>query len=349
MSDSIPYPGAWLPPGQIPTDQFRVTGERAPSAEGLDIDRWRLIVDGLVEQPFTLSLPEVYALSTYAMTTDIHCVTGWSHRAIRFTGFPLAHILNRAHPRTEARFVHFLAYSKRGHDTSLPLEDARAETWIVTHADGQPLSVEHGFPARTLTPSRYLYKSLKWLHRIELLAEDRPGFWERTSYYHNNADPWTGDQRYTSGTMTKAQIERFRQAVSFERYRNEVVVSVDFSGWRPLTHDLRGVQIKNCCLQRADLRGADLRGANLTNSDLRYADLEGADLRDTDLEGVNFAGANLTNADFRSAIVNAARFFETSGDGTIIKACVTGLRREDAINLYPEQEAFLIAENSRGM
>jgi DMSO/TMAO reductase YedYZ molybdopterin-dependent catalytic subunit len=47
---------------------------------------------------------------------------------------------------------------------------------------------------RLLVPSRYFWKSAKWLNGIELAATDRPGFWERYGY-HNDADPWE-EQRY---------------------------------------------------------------------------------------------------------------------------------------------------------
>ncbi len=58
---------------------------------------------------------------------------------------------------------------------------------LATAANGEPLSPDHGFPVRAVVPSRYAWKSVKWLVGIEFLAEDRPGFWERYGY-HNNGD-----------------------------------------------------------------------------------------------------------------------------------------------------------------
>ena len=80
---------------------------------------------------------------------------------------------------------------------------------------GQPLSREHGFPLRTVTPSRYFYKSLKWVVRIELLAEDRLGWWERESAYHNVGDPWRGDQRKNRAAM---RIPAIPQAATTARW-----------------------------------------------------------------------------------------------------------------------------------
>jgi len=51
------------------------------------------------------------------------------------------------------------------------------------------LTPEHGGPARLVVPQLYAWKSAKWLGGIEVMAEDRPGFWERNGY-HNHGDPW---------------------------------------------------------------------------------------------------------------------------------------------------------------
>jgi DMSO/TMAO reductase YedYZ molybdopterin-dependent catalytic subunit len=48
---------------------------------------------------------------------------------------------------------------------------------------------------RLVMPRLYAWKSAKWVRRIELLAEDRPGFWENNGY-HNYGDPWQ-EQRYS--------------------------------------------------------------------------------------------------------------------------------------------------------
>src|SRR2546429_549483 len=72
------------------------------------------------------------------------------------------------------------------------LEDQHA--LIVYEADGEPLTADHGWPVRLLIPTKYFWKSAKWLRGIELSAVDKPGFWERYGY-HNDADFWQ-EQRY---------------------------------------------------------------------------------------------------------------------------------------------------------
>lgn len=335
---------ARLPPGQALTQKFPVVGEKTPLPRALDLESWRLKVAGLVKNPQELSWPELLALPQEELVADIHCVTGWTHLGMRLEGVRLAALLERVEPLPEARFVRFVAFSERAHDTSLPLELAQSDTWLIHSRDGSPLEVEHGGPLRSVVPSRYFYKSLKWLGQIELLAEDRLGYWERESSYHNVGDPWPGDQRFTSGSMRPEQLERFRVAKDYAPYRGKVVLSADLRGWEPATKMLGALALKNCDLRGAQLVGCDLRGVNLSLSDLRGAELAGADLRGGDLEGVNFAGADLRGADLRETALSATRFFETGENGERVEAQVGATRWEGATGLLEEQEDFLRAK-----
>jgi hypothetical protein len=315
-----------------------VVGESVPPPEALDLDCWRLTVDGAVDHPIELGYEELLARPQRDLTFDVHCVTGWSRRATSFTGLPLAEVVALAGgPRPEARFVRFEAFSARAHDTSLPLPRALAECWLVHTADGRPLEAAHGWPLRVVTPSRYFYKSLKWVRRVELLVDDRLGYWERESAYHNGADPWPGDQRFTSGSLRPAQAAAFRAATSFERYRGRVLIGLDLRAWRPSSGDLRRLQLKGCDLRDARLAGADLREANLSLSDLRGADLHGADLRGADVEGADLRGADLRAADLRGAAASATR---------LVGARVSGLRWDGLSGLLEDEEAWLVAQSS---
>jgi len=337
--DAMP-PGDALPTGQILTRRFPVVGERAPPGDAPGAEEWTLHIHGLVRAPVTLSLPELLALPQAERTVDIHCVTGWSKRAVRLVGIPLSRLFDDLHLMPSARFVRFVARSERDHDTSLPLSVALADTWLVHTIDGESLTPAHGGPLRTVTPSRYFYKSLKWVSRIEVMAEDRLGYWERESAYHNTADPTRGDQRYRTGSLDPARLARFLAAGDYARWRGpkRLILSADLRAWRPVTRELGELHLKDCDLRGVVLAGADLRGANLTRCDLRGADLRGVDLRDADLEGVVFVGADLRGADLRGAFLSAARFFD-EGAG----ARVDGLRLEGADGLLEGQEAWLLS------
>ena len=218
--------------------------------------------------------------------------------------------------KPSAKFIRFLAYSARNHDVSLPIDVALEDSWLVHSADGEPLSISRGYPLRVLTPSKYLYKSLKWLHRIEFMEEDRLGFWERASGYHNHADPWQEERlsahRFTSVDETKA----FKSLKDFSDYRgNEgpVIVKADFRDWTPATKDLRGLKLKACNFAEADLSGCDFSGANLTLSKFQGANLEDADFTNADLEGADFDGAYLSRARFDRNFMSATTFQSREG------------------------------------
>ena len=63
--------------------------------------------------------------------------------------------------------------------------------WAI---NGQPLTWDHGAPLRLIVPRRYFWKSAKFLRKLEVMTQDRMGFWELNGY-HNDADPWQ-EQRH---------------------------------------------------------------------------------------------------------------------------------------------------------
>lgn len=326
-----------LPPGQIETRRFPVVGERAPSADlAGDPSSWHLIVDGLIDNPITLDLSSFLEMAGGELEADIHCVTSWSRFDVTWTGIPLAHLLGPTGVQDRARFVSFESYSSRDHHTSLPLEVALADSWMVHSLNGEPLSLDHGGPVRVFTSGRYFYKSIKWLRRVVLLAEDRLGWWEVNSAYHNNADPTSGKERFTTGSLRPDQLQRFLDAPNYDKYRGRVLLGLDLREWTPASTDLRRLQLKNCDLRGVDLSGADLSSSNLSLSDLRDANLTGADLSGSDLEGANLAGADLSAVDFSGCRLSATRFVDAD-----LAALVDGAVFGGVWGLIEDQEAFL--------
>ena len=327
-----------LPPGQIETKRFPVVGERAPSPELSDPSGWSLTIDGLVSRPLTLSLDQYLALPHRDLTYDIHCVTSWTRFDSTWTGVPLSVLLEETGPADDARYVSFAAFSERDHHTSLPLDAVFASSWLVHLFEGDPLSAEHGGPVRVVTPGKYFYKSIKWVKRIELLAEDRLGWWEVNSSYHNNADPWAGDQRFTTGSLRPDQLERFLTAESYDKYRGRVMLGLDLRTWGPPTGDLGRLYLKNCDLSGVDLSGADLRASNLSLSDLSGADLRGSDLSGSDLEGASFEGADLRDADLSGCALTATRFSGAQVEGAVF---------EGAWGLFDDERRYLVDHGAR--
>ena len=70
-------------------------------------------------------------------------------------------------PSPWAEFV--VAHAEQGYTANVPLEVLEADDALIAYeADGEPLSPDHGWPLRLVVPSRYFWKSAKWLRGIEL-------------------------------------------------------------------------------------------------------------------------------------------------------------------------------------
>lgn len=182
-----------IPPGQSRTLKWPVLD--AGGAPPISLDRWRLKLHGLVEKPAEWTWAELQALPRVKVFADFHCVTRWSRLGNLWEGVSTRDLLARAGgARPEAKFVLAHGYDS-GWTTNLPLDDFLSQDALVafTH-DGEPISEEHGGPARLIVPRLYAWKSAKWLAGLEFLDRDRPGFWERNGY-HSHGDPWK-QERY---------------------------------------------------------------------------------------------------------------------------------------------------------
>ena len=181
-----------LPPGQHDTGRSWpvLSYETTPKP---DLASWTMTVDGLVEAVVSWTWDEIHGLPGSTYSGDIHCVTTWSKFDTVFTGVSVDVLLGAAVPSPSAAFV--MAHSSTGYTTNLPLADVTGgRAWVVWEFDGQPLAPVHGGPARLLVPHLYFWKSAKWISRLQLVEQDRPGFWEQRGY-HDRGDPWQ-EERY---------------------------------------------------------------------------------------------------------------------------------------------------------
>jgi DMSO/TMAO reductase YedYZ molybdopterin-dependent catalytic subunit len=186
------YDPARLPPGQYLTEKWPVLHAGSVTRYD-DLSTWTVRVFGEVEQELELGWEQFSELPQSSTTQDIHCVTRWSRFDTRFEGVHWRELAKLARPKASARFV--IAHAESGFTSNVPVSFLEADdALLATHADGEPLTPDHGYPLRLVIPGKYFWKSAKWLRGIELSNVDRPGFWERYGY-HNDADPWL-EERY---------------------------------------------------------------------------------------------------------------------------------------------------------
>jgi DMSO/TMAO reductase YedYZ molybdopterin-dependent catalytic subunit len=135
-------------------------------------EAWRLCVDGLMVQPLALSLSDIDALGAQTHTADFVCEEGWIVPEQQWTGVAVAALLGRAGVLPEGRFLKVYAGD---FTVLLPLEEALTGGALLTcRLNGTPLTPAHGAPLRLVAPGRTCFYSVKWVDRLEVLAEESP-------------------------------------------------------------------------------------------------------------------------------------------------------------------------------
>ena len=151
----------------------------------IDIDKYELRVEGLVENPLTLNYSDLLSYRSKSEIVMLRCVEGWSSVG-EWTGIPLRNILEEAKIRHTGRTVVF--YSVDGYSTSLSIEDSLRDNVMLSHKlNGHALPKEHGYPLRLVVEGKYGYKWIKWVTHIKVVKGTYKGYWERQGY-SNKAD-----------------------------------------------------------------------------------------------------------------------------------------------------------------
>ena len=156
---------------------------------------YRLVIDGLVERPLSLSLAELRTRPSQSQITNHDCVEGWTSIG-EWTGVRLETLLDEAGLKPGARFIVFhcfdaLTQTEDGerYYESIDLIDARHPQTILAWAmNGEVLPVPHGAPLRLRVERQLGYKQAKYIRRIEVvesfahLGRGKGGYWEDRGY-----------------------------------------------------------------------------------------------------------------------------------------------------------------------
>lgn len=137
-------------------------------------ETWRLVVDGLVARPASLSLTALRAMPVSRQITELSCEEGWSYIA-EWIGTPLAAVLELAGVAPEARYVVYRSHDANAWD-SIDLDEARhAQTILAWGMNGDDLPVRFGGPLRMRVPRQLGYKSTKYVNHL-VVTDSLDGF-----------------------------------------------------------------------------------------------------------------------------------------------------------------------------
>lgn len=184
-----------LPPPTIPLDTVEVKeyqGQKLSSVndfrensikgpQHVNISNYTLEVTGLVQNPKNYTYDQVKSFQSYQKVVKLNCVEGWSVN-ILWEGVLVKDILNEVQPLPQANTIIF--YAVDGYSTSFPLEYIQKNQIMMAYKmNNATLPPERGFPFQLVAESKWGYKWIKWINKIEL--SDNPnyqGYWESRGY-----------------------------------------------------------------------------------------------------------------------------------------------------------------------
>jgi DMSO/TMAO reductase YedYZ molybdopterin-dependent catalytic subunit len=182
--------------------EFRANGTTDPGTEEYGrlarggFADYRLVVDGLVEQPLSLSLKELRGMPARTQITRHDCVEGWSCIA-KWSGVRLTALLERAHLKPSARYIAFhcadnlsmeLDGTGQYYETIDLIDAVHPQTILAYDMNGAPLTIPYGAPLRLRLERQLGYKMAKYVMRIEVIesfqriGRGQGGYWEDRGY-----------------------------------------------------------------------------------------------------------------------------------------------------------------------
>jgi DMSO/TMAO reductase YedYZ molybdopterin-dependent catalytic subunit len=208
--DNLEFPFPTLERFLVSNEQFYVrTHFEVPQ---IDVNTWKLRVEGAVEKPFEIGFDELLRLPSHTLTATLECAGNgrvflkppqiglrWELGGVgnaEWTGVRLADVLERAGVRSDAVEV-ILEGADRGKlespdpktpgvipfARSLPLKKARQpEVLLAYRMNSQQVPPAHGFPVRAVIPGWYGMASIKWLQRLIVTTRPFQGFFQTFTY-----------------------------------------------------------------------------------------------------------------------------------------------------------------------
>ena len=161
-------------------DHYKVFIRTEPTV--IDGATWSLPIMGLVDNPVSLTIDDIrnnyepreqyVTLSCISgrVGTDLISTTQW-------TGARVQEILADVKPQAEAGYLHITSGDGFYETVDLNLIASDERIMLCYAWDGNPIPVDHGFPLRIWLPDRFGMKQPKWIIGIEVIEENKLGYW----------------------------------------------------------------------------------------------------------------------------------------------------------------------------
>jgi len=205
-----------------------------PIPPQLDLDSWTLKVDGKVNSPVTLdktsfiSLPVVDEYATLECVSNTIYPPGGLISNAKWTGVPLATLLNQAGVAANAKYVIF--HCGDGYTVGIPVEHALLPSAVLAYKmNDVTLPTEHGFPIRAIVPGIYGMMNAKWITEVEVTDQVYLGYWQERGW-SNDARIKTTSIIYYPTSNVKSNESTPVAGVAFAGDRGISKVEVSFDG-----------------------------------------------------------------------------------------------------------------------
>ncbi len=232
---------SWITPNELFYVRHHTYAPRVDESAGKD---WKLMVDGEVEHPATLSLDELKQLPKASVTVTLECAGNgraffdppmpgiqWEKGAVgtaRFTGARLADVLKKAGVKATGKYV-----AANGADKpvgkqpdfirNVPMAKAiNPDTILAYEMNGAPIPALHGFPLRLVVPGWEGAYSVKWLNHLQVIDKEHEGFFVKTAYRYPDKSVAPGaavppeNMKPLTGLVVKSFINSPAEGASFK-------------------------------------------------------------------------------------------------------------------------------------
>ena len=182
--DMLPAPGTR--PEYTPLDDhYRIDISSRPPV--IDSNEWRLEVSGLVDNPASLSLQDLYDnFERVDRFITLSCISnrigGTLISTTKWSGFRMSDFLNYVKPQASAVAMKITGADNFDEYVMLDVVEAEERVMFAYEWDDQPLKQKHGFPLRIYIPDRYGMKQPKWIKSIEFVDAWAEGYWVRRGW-----------------------------------------------------------------------------------------------------------------------------------------------------------------------
>jgi DMSO/TMAO reductase YedYZ molybdopterin-dependent catalytic subunit len=222
-----------------PKDQFFT--QQHLNKPAIDPAAYRLKFTGMVNKPVEFSLADLRGMKATETVIGFEC-SGNSPRAVealsscgRFTGVPLSSVLKQVGVQPEAREVVFFGTDRGVADVafrqqtfkldqqfgrSVTLENAMKPEPLLAYAmNGDPLTLNQGFPVRLMMPGWYGVANVKWLGEVHLQEDRYLGNYQARWYRSVVGEGGTGEDTDPQTQWVETEITRMHLKSAIARVR----------------------------------------------------------------------------------------------------------------------------------